>query len=44
MKQLGVIDAAFVNLETSNTPQHIGGMGIYDPSSAPGGFQRDSDS
>lgn len=40
MKQLGVLDAAFINLETVNTPQHIGGLGIYDPSSAPGGFVR----
>ncbi len=43
MKQLGILDAAFVNLEQSNTPQHIGGMGIYDPSTAPGGFVRFKD-
>jgi diacylglycerol O-acyltransferase len=43
MKQLGILDAAFVNLEQSNTPQHVGGMGIYDPSSAPGGFVRFKD-
>ncbi len=40
MKQLGILDAAFINLEQTNTPQHVGGLGIYDPSSAPGGFVR----
>lgn len=40
MKQLGVIDAAFINLEQTNTPQHVGSMGIYDPSTAPDGFVR----
>lgn len=40
MKQLGILDTAFVNLEHPNTPQHVGGMGIYDPSTAPGGFVR----
>lgn len=40
MKQLGVLDAAFINLEHPNTPQQIGGLGIYDPSTAPGGFVR----
>ena len=43
MKQLGILDSAFVNLEQSNTPQHVGGMGIYDPSTAPGGFVRFKD-
>jgi diacylglycerol O-acyltransferase len=43
MKQLGILDAAFINLEQTNTPQHIGGMGIYDPSTAPGGFVRFKD-
>jgi diacylglycerol O-acyltransferase / wax synthase len=43
MKQLGILDAAFVNLEQSNTPQHVGGIGIYDPSTAPGGFVRFKD-
>lgn len=43
MKQLGILDAAFINLEQNNTPQHIGGIGIYDPSSAPGGFVRFKD-
>ena len=40
MKQLGILDAAFVNLEQTNTPQHVGGLGIYDPSTAPGGLVR----
>jgi len=40
MKQLGVLDSAFINLESTNTPQHIGGLGIYDPSTAPGGQVR----
>lgn len=43
MKQLGPLDSAFINLENKNTPQHIGGIGIYDPSSAPGGFVRFKD-
>lgn len=40
MKQLGVLDSAFINLESPNTPQHVGGLGIYDPSTAPGGKVR----
>ncbi len=40
MKQLGIIDSAFVNLEHPHTPQHIGGLGIYDQSTAPGGSVR----
>jgi WS/DGAT/MGAT family acyltransferase len=43
MKQLGTLDTAFVNLEHRNTPQHIGGLGIYDPSTAPGGSVRFKD-
>ncbi|MEM8660568.1 MAG: wax ester/triacylglycerol synthase family O-acyltransferase [Pseudomonadota bacterium] len=43
MKQLGILDSAFINLEQTNTPQHIGGLGIYDPSTAPGGFVRFKD-
>ncbi len=43
MKQLGTLDTAFVNMEHRNTPQHIGGLGIYDPSTAPGGFVRFKD-
>lgn len=40
MKQLGILDSAFINLEQTNTPQHVGGMGIYDPSTAEGGIVR----
>jgi WS/DGAT/MGAT family acyltransferase len=40
MQQLGTLDSAFINLEHPNTPQHIGGFGIYDPSTAPDGFVR----
>jgi len=43
MKQLGVLDSAFINLELPGTPQHVGGLGIYDPSTAPGGFVRFKD-
>jgi len=43
MKQLGIIDSAFINLEQVNTPQHVGALGIYDPSTAPGGFVRFKD-
>ena len=37
------LDAAFINLEQPNTPQHVGGLGIYDPSTAPGGSVRFKD-
>lgn len=40
MKQLGILDSAFINLEHPNTPQHIGGIGIYDQSTAPDGQVR----
>ena len=40
MKQLGILDSAFLNLEQPNTPQHIGTLGIYDLSTAPGGAVR----
>lgn len=43
MKQLGILDSAFINLEHATVPQHIGGVGIYDPSTAPGGFVRFKD-
>lgn len=43
MKQLGQLDSAFINLENTTTPQHIGGLGIYDPSTAPDGFVRFKD-
>ena len=37
MKQLGNQDAGFVYNETLTTPMHIGGLGIYDQSTAPAG-------
>ncbi|NRA41636.1 MAG: wax ester/triacylglycerol synthase family O-acyltransferase [Pseudomonadales bacterium] len=40
MKQLGITDSAFINLEHPYTPQHIGSFGIYDQSTAPGGQVR----
>jgi WS/DGAT/MGAT family acyltransferase len=40
LKQLGIVDSAFVNLEHPNVPQHVGGLGLYDPSTADGGFVR----
>ena len=40
MKQLGVLDSAFINMEHKNVPQHIGSFGIYDQSTAPGGKVR----
>lgn len=43
MKQLGPLDSAFINLENANTPQHIGALAIYDPSTAPGQFVRFKD-
>ena len=43
MQQIGKLDSAFLNLENPVTPQHIGGLGIYDPATAPGGFVRFED-
>ena len=43
MKQLGILDSAFINLEHPNTPQQVGGLGIYDPSTAPGDIVRFKD-
>lgn len=43
MEQLSGMDASFVYLETPTTPMHIGSVGIYDPSTAPGGFVRFKD-
>jgi len=37
MKQLSGLDSVFVFLERKHTPMHIGGMVIYDPSTAPDG-------
>ncbi len=43
MKRLGIIDSAFINMENPTVPQQIGSLGIYDPSTAPGGFVRFKD-
>ncbi len=43
MEQLSGMDASFVYFETPSTPMHIGSVGIYDPSTAPGGFVRFKD-
>ena len=43
MQQLSGQDASFVYLETPHTPMHIGSVGIYDPSTAPGGMVRFKD-
>ena len=38
MQQLSGLDASFLYLETPNAPMHIGSLGIYDQSTAPGGI------
>jgi len=43
MRQLTGLDASFLYLETANAPMHISGLGIYDPSTAPGGKVRFKD-
>lgn len=40
MKQLGILDSAFINMEHKSVPQHIGSIGIYDQSTAPNGKVR----
>jgi diacylglycerol O-acyltransferase len=37
VQQLSGLDASFLYLETPNSPMHIGGLTIYDPSTAEGG-------
>src|SRR6266516_3186440 len=37
MERLGPQDASFLYLETPNVHQHVGGVAILDPSTAPGG-------
>jgi diacylglycerol O-acyltransferase len=37
MEQLSGLDAAFINLETHSAPTHVGGIGIYDQTTAPEG-------
>jgi WS/DGAT/MGAT family acyltransferase len=36
MRQLTGLDATFTYIEDDHQPQHIGSLGIYDPSTAPG--------
>jgi WS/DGAT/MGAT family acyltransferase len=43
MEQLSGADASFIWMEQPNTPMHIGGIAIYDPSTAPGGKVRFKD-
>ena len=40
MQQISGLDATFLFLETQNAPMHIGSVGIFDPSTAPGGVVR----
>jgi len=40
MRQLTGLDSSFLYMETPNAPMHISGLGIYDPSTAPGGEVR----
>jgi diacylglycerol O-acyltransferase / wax synthase len=37
MRQLTTLDAQFLAIETASTYGHVGGLAIYDPSTAPGG-------
>jgi diacylglycerol O-acyltransferase len=37
MEQLSGLDATFINLETPSAPTHVGGIAIYDQSTAPEG-------
>ena len=43
IEQLSGQDAMFVYAESHRTPMHIGGLNIYDPSTAPGGKVRYKD-
>jgi diacylglycerol O-acyltransferase len=40
MKQLNALDSTFLYMESDNQPMHIGGIGFYDQSTAPGGVVR----
>ena len=40
MQQLSGQDAMFLHAELDGLPQHIGGVSIYDQSTAPGGKVR----
>ena len=37
MRQLTTLDAQFLAVESARTYGHVGGLAIYDPSTAPGG-------
>ena len=41
MRQLTSLDAQFLGVETARTYGHVGGLAVYDPSTAPGGDARD---
>ena len=41
MQQLSPMDAVFLSMETPETPAHIGGLAILDPTTAPQGFDFD---
>jgi diacylglycerol O-acyltransferase len=43
VKQLSGMDSVFLRLEHGNQYMHVAGLGIYDPSTAPGGFVRFKD-
>ena len=43
MKQLSGMDNMFLRMERGNQYMHVAGLGIYDPSTAPGGFVRFKD-
>jgi len=43
MNQLSGSDTLFLSMETQRTPQHVGGLSIYDPCTAPGGSVRFKD-
>jgi WS/DGAT/MGAT family acyltransferase len=43
MRQLSGLDYAFLQLERGNNYMHVAGLGIYDPSTAPGGKVRFKD-
>jgi WS/DGAT/MGAT family acyltransferase len=43
MRQLSGLDYAFLQLERGNNYMHVAGLGLYDPSTAPGGMVRFKD-
>jgi diacylglycerol O-acyltransferase / wax synthase len=40
VRQLTSLDAQFLRMEDARTYGHVGGLAIYDPSTAPGGEVR----